>query len=271
MTRRPSPPRKPPNRRSSPSRRNTPRQQGSTLPWTMIVGGVVILLACGIAAALVGLPRWRQSRPTPTQIASGGSTSTPSRSVATSTPMVTSLPHPDTLFVDDFNQGLKPDWEIGYGEWRMVNKRLKVISFVGGEAQIFVGDPGWENYAVDLDAGTFAHDWLVGNDNSVVVYVRLQDRSNSMWFQIASYLAACGIKKDGEDTTIHLLEEEIGTGDRHLRIEARDNKYEFLINGQRICFLEDDTYSRGSVGLWARQGEEDNEVWIDNFRVTYLP
>jgi hypothetical protein len=69
MTRRPSPPRKPPNRRSSPSRRNAPRQQGSTLPWTMIVGGVVILLACGIAAVLVGLPWWRQSRATPTRVA----------------------------------------------------------------------------------------------------------------------------------------------------------------------------------------------------------
>jgi hypothetical protein len=111
----------------------------------------------------------------------------------------------------------------------------------------------------------------MGDDNSVAVYVRLQDRSNTMWFQVASHLAACGIKREGHDTILHSVKEEIGTGNRHLRVEARSNNYEFLINGDRVCLLEDNTYRTGSVGVWARQGEDGNEVWIDNFRVTQLP
>jgi hypothetical protein len=97
------------------------------------------------------------------------------------------------------------------------------------------------------------HDWIAGNDNSVAVYVRLQDRSNSMWFQIAAYGAACGFKREGEDTVIHLEEREIGRGDHHLRVEAKGNKYEFLVDGQRICFFEDDTFFPAALASGPRK------------------
>lgn len=89
--------------------------------------------------------------------------------------------------------------------------------------------PVWQDYAVDLDAGSFTHDWVAGNHNSVAIYVRLQDRSNNMWFQIAAYGAACGIKRESEDTVIHMQEGETGQGDHHLRVEAKGNKYEFKV------------------------------------------
>lgn len=228
------------------------------------MGALAIIISIIFRPGSATPPR---ATPAPTQNLAMPTSTTSASTFVTTTPSVSSK----VLFADDFDQGLDPAWESGFGEWRMVNERLKVINFVGGEAQIFVGDSDWEDYAVDLDAGTFNHDWLMGNDNSVAIYVRLQDRSNNMWFQLAANFAACGIKRDGEDTVLHSVQEEIGLGDRHLRVEARGNKYEFLVNGKRVCLVEDDSFSAGQVGLWARQGEDDNEVWIDNFSVTQLP
>lgn len=274
-TRRPAPPARPP------SRAPTPRRSLPNIPWLTILGGILIVAALLIVGGILVRPLLTsRPRPTPRPTVAGapatvaGATPaavTPSGPGTTPSPVATAIPAPAQLFADDFNTGLSPAWEIGFGEWRMVNERMKVLSFVNGRAQIFTGDPEWQDYAVDLDAGSFTHDWIAGNDNSIAIYVRLQDRSNAMWFQIAAYGAACGFKREGEDTVIHMQEGEVGRGDHHLRVETKSNKYEFLVDGQRICFFEDDTFSSGSVGLWAAQGREENEVWIDNFKVTQLP
>jgi len=276
-TRSPAPPTR------SPSRTPAPRRSRSApnIPWLTILGGILIVAALFIVGGILvrpllisrtnSTPRSTVASATATVAGATPSAATPSGPGVTSSPVATAIPAPTALFSDDFNVGLSPAWEIGFGEWRMVNERMKVLSFVNGKAQIFTGDSEWQDYAVDLDTGSFTHDWIAGDDNSVAVYVRLQDRSNAMWFQIAAYGAACGFKREGEDTVIHQLEEAIGKGDHHLRVEAQGNKYEFLVDGQRICFFEDDTFSSGSVGIWAAQGQEENEVWIDNFKVTQLP
>ncbi|MBN2003180.1 MAG: hypothetical protein JXA21_07460 [Anaerolineae bacterium] len=273
--RRPAPPSRPPSRAPAPRR----SRSAPNIPWLTIVGGILIVAALLIVGGILvrplltsrSTPRTASPRATSTVTAPTAVAATPSGSGATPAPVATTILAPAQLFADDFTTGLSPTWEIGFGEWRMVNERMKVLSFVNGRAQIFTGDPAWQDYAVDLDAGSFSHDWIAGDDNSVAVYVRLQDRSNTMWFQIAAYGAACGFKREGEDTVIHMQEGEVGRGDHHLRVEAKGNKYEFLVDGQRICFFEDDTFSSGSVGIWAAQGRDENEVWIDNFKVTQLP
>jgi len=271
-TRRPVPARST-SPRTPPSRGLMPRRSGPRIPWMTLAGGALIVLAILIVGFIFLRPRTGSSQPTPaTSVALATPVAaTPPASSTTSSVAVTVAPAPSQLFADDFSTGLNPAWEIGFGEWRMVNERLKVLSFVNGRAQIFTGDQAWQDYAVDLDAGSFIHDWIAGDDNSVAIYVRLQDRSNNMWFQIAAYGAACGMKREGEDIVIHMQEGEIGRGDHHLRVEAKGNKYEFLVDGQRICLFEDDTFSSGSIGIWAAQGQEGNEVWIDNFKVTQLP
>ncbi len=277
-TRRPAPQNRPPSCVPAPRRESRGRSPVA-IPWLTILGGILIVAALLIVGSIIARPLLT-SRSTPrtprisvtTTVASPTAISaTPSHSGVTPAPVATTILASTALFADNFNTGISPAWEIGFGEWRMVNERLKVLSFVNGKAQIFTGDPAWRDYAVDLDAGSFNHDWIAGDDNSVAIYVRLQDRSNNMWFQIAAYGAACGIKREGEDTVIHVQEGEIGRGDHHLRVEAKGNKYEFLVDGQRICFFEDDTFSSGSVGIWTAQGREGNEVWIDNFKVTQLP
>jgi hypothetical protein len=274
-TRRPTPPSRTPPR-TSVSRRG---RSAPNIPWLTILGSTLIVVALIIEGGILvrplltsrATPRTVSPRATVTVAGATPVATTPSSSGVTPSPVTTVIPAPSQLFADDFAAGLSPTWEIGFGEWRMVNERLKVLGFVNGLAQIFTGDSEWQDYAVDLDTGSFIHDWIAGDDNSVAIYVRLQDRSNTMWFQIAAYGAACGIKREGEDTVIHRLEEAIGKGDHHLRVEALGNKYEFLMDGQRICFFEDDTFSSGSVGIWAAKGREGNEVWIDNFKVTQLP
>jgi hypothetical protein len=191
--------------------------------------------------------------------------------VPTDTPLPPS-PTPDPrLFWDDFNQGAKADWQLDYGKWQMVNERLKITEGIDSSAAINVGSLDWRDYAVDLDAGSFGHDWGAGNDSSITVYVRAQDRRNGMWFHITHYRVSCGVVTNGTSKTINeIVEQGVGGGDRHLRIEALGNKYQFWVGDRRVCFFEDDTYSQGRVGLWGRIGW-DGAPWIDNFTVSPLP
>lgn len=178
---------------------------------------------------------------------------------------------PRVLFTDTFDASLNPAWEPAVGKWLMVNERLKVIRFVEGEALLLVGTSAWRNYAVDLEVGAFERDWLRGDSNQVTIHVRRQDQRNSIWFEVSARAVVCGIQLEGEDLIVHQAAEDLGRGDHHLRIEAQGNCYKFFINGQRICFFADDSFSAGPVGLRVGQKTNANQLWIDNFSVTELP
>ncbi len=197
-------------------------------------------------------------------------------------PIPTSTPDPLALFEDNFDQGLKIDWQEDYGEWLMVDEQLSVINLVEivpdtQEARVYLRDSNWHNYTIDMDVGDIYHRVGTNDKNSMTIYIDMQDVDNSVWFRIASYKADCGIIKDGISTGIHFEKLQEVKNPTPIHIEVHGKTYEFLVGRNRICFFEDDTFLSGKIGLGmytsrnAVQWGEKPIPWIDNFKVARFP
>ena len=186
--------------------------------------------------------------------------------------LVSPTPTIDTtvLFFDDFNDGIKQDWVEDYGEWRMVNGNLVSVNYVDETARIFVGNPDWTDYTINIETGSFTSNFIKGN--AVAILARVQDSSNYVWFLVNYSGVICGIKRDGIDTTFSSFRDSgIYEGDHRALVSAEGNKYTFLINDEQICEFEDNTFLKGNVGLWATPDMRERNPWIDNFKVTQIP
>jgi serine/threonine protein kinase len=187
----------------------------------------------------------------------------------------TNAPTPlPVLFSDDFDEGLKSDWQVDYGKWRMVNGSLAVTDYVDGSARIFVGSPSWRNYAVDLEAGGFGN--TLFEPNSFAVLVRVQDGDNAVGFLVDSSGVTCFVRRDGVETSILTSppDSSFSLGVHQMHIEIRDNVFELQVGGKSICSFEDDTFTTGKVGLWTSLSEYNGgtpRFSVDNFTVTSLP
>lgn len=197
--------------------------------------------------------------PTPTQ--------TPTRT-ATPTKTPTRTPTPDPrLFWDDFDQGLKPEWDFALGEWRMVEEQMTVTKYAQGVALAYVGEATWSDYIVEVDAIGLDHSYWSGSENGLYILARVQDRQNFMWFGVYGLEAACGLTREGQET--RLVEMTTDTGTHHLRVEVQGSKFTYYVDDTRVCFFDDSQFARGYVGLRAHNWSKS--IWIDNFEVKANP
>jgi len=199
----------------------------------------------------------------------------PPQPVDTPTPIPSPTPDQSILFEDNFEYGIKPDWKPVYGEWKMVDDRFEPTKLIdqgkgeGNSTSVLVGNPNWNNYKVEFDAGNLN----VGmyRLSSISINIRVQNPETYMMFYTDGQNATCGKKINGSDQEISKKKVGLGfEGPHHLSVSAKNSTYEFWINSTKICIVNDTTFSSGQVGLTA-YNMTISKPWIDNFKVKALP
>ncbi len=182
--------------------------------------------------------------PVPTETPGPTETPAPPTETPIPTPVPpTATPTPDPrLFFDDFETGIRPEWNFLGETFSVTNGKLVLDGSVEG----FVGDDGWNNYMVIF------HKFAVGWGNMKILF-RIQDRDNYMLFECnrgAEHL--CGWHKviNGEAKAIPGTEFWAGLWDGHtLRFEMDGQIYRTFINTEQQGYFVDDTFSNGGFGL----------------------
>lgn len=183
----------------------------------------------------------------------------------TGPPSITiSMPYSDT-----FDLRMKPEWDPLVGSWRVVDGHLTADNF-DDWARILTGDPGWQNYSIDVDV--WADDWLY----PVQIIVRAQD-SGYLAMEINIHNTDFILFSDGVFTTI--AHSDTGIDDHleggrykrvyHLRVVADEDIFSVYVDGMRILQVQDTTFGWGRVGVAFRTFYDP--TWFDNFTVTAIP
>lgn len=189
--------------------------------------------------------------------------------VVTATPLPdTPLPPPPTarpaslLFEDDFNQGLSPAWERGYGQPFIVNDMLSADQ----ETWLSIGDPSWRDYRIEFEADASSC-WMYGGREGNVIAPRFVDADNMIAFMWADCECYWYIVRDGVWKQVPGQEPRLGVGGGVVRltITARGDQFIVHVNGQRLTSLNDDSFQVGRVGLRLARN-----TLIDNFRIETL-
>jgi len=174
-------------------------------------------------------------------------------------------------FEDDFSNKLG-GWETKLSEGREAR-------YVDGQFEISILEPdtvGWSrafdkfgDFAVEVEVRKIAGP----NVNAQGIAFRIQDSNNFYAFTVSSTGMYRIVKvADGEWTNLveWLSSPEVnqGTETNHLRVVCRGSQLSFYVNGVYLTDIEDTTFARGDIALWA-QSYDDVPVTIrfDNLKL----
>jgi hypothetical protein len=159
--------------------------------------------------------------------------------------------------MDNFEGGLRPNWEVVKGRPAVSNGKL--TSSVN-QTWLLVGDPRWENYVVEFDAEKVWEEAYVGvhvQDLNNMVAVNMRGNTLDFWY----------IVSDGKWYGMGLeIRNSLVLNPAKVRISVKDNHYIAEIGGGKVGEIWDQTLSNGRVAL-----NLTTYVIIDNFKVTWLP
>jgi len=186
----------------------------------------------------------------------------------TPVPFPTIPPTPSIVlpYQDEFDLRLGEEWQQVLGTWRIVNGRLTTDKNDDWR-RILVGDPSWQNYAVEVDA--WSEDWFY----PVQIIVRTQ-QGTYVAMQTDIHNTDFILYNGGEPLTI--AHSDVGvddqSGDRYnwtyrLRVEVVGDIFTAYINGNMILQVQDSTLSKGRAGL---AFQTYYSTWFDNFQVSEL-
>jgi len=205
------------------------------------------------------------NNPPPAEQAASSPTQAPPQPVDIATP----LPPPaDTsiLFADDFEEGIKADWQIKGDNFSSTNGSLSSE----GLLEAYVGDSRWVNYAVEIKG------LQVKKAYGGRVIVRRQDNDNYMAFRcIYDDSSSCtdyrwvkvvnGEEKDIPEATFYYKNRDANSA---ITIEVVGNGYKTIVNGEQVSKFFDDTFKNGGMGLFFKQS---TAIKIDSITVNPLP
>jgi len=163
----------------------------------------------------------------------------------------------DTLFFDDFEDGLDPAWQHTAG-WEAVDGVLAHNS--GHTIYTYLGiGTDWTDYIVEVDLEP-SDRWaglLLRCQEDLDSYVMFYGYHGSLRFRT---VADGDVTAYGEEKAPGFLE-----GVQHVRVVVSGSTYDVYVNGLHRLTYTDDTYSTGMPGLrsWPGPGAR-----FDNFRVT---
>jgi hypothetical protein len=189
--------------------------------------------------------------------------SQPEQPVDTATPLTPPTADTSILFIDDFEEGIKPDWQIKGDNFSSTNGSL---SFEG-LLEANVGDSHWINYTVEING------MQVKEAHGGRVIVRRQDNDNYMAFRcIYDDSSSCVEYRwvkvvNGEEKDIPQATFYYKSRDTTITIEITGNGYKTIVNGEQVSKFFDDTFKNGGIGLFFKK----NIVKIDSITVTALP
>jgi hypothetical protein len=163
------------------------------------------------------------------------------------TPSPTIKPLVELPFKDNFDNGLRPEWQlpVAGGVWRILNGKLTVTGLTEEKwSYIFVGDPSWENYSVDVDYKFGKYSTYVG------ILVRSQGTYNFGLSYIANYYDTFWkIWQDSNWMELASKRKDNYDGYGHLRVEVKGNNFTGYVNGVPQMTISDSSTKSGYVGL----------------------
>lgn len=175
-------------------------------------------------------------------------TPTPTATLVPPTPTPTPDPR---LFWDDFETGIRPDWNFLGNSYSVTNGKL----VANGPIEGFIGDNSWKNYILLLNEFTYS--------GGIQYLIRVQDRDNYMMLDCKGVGSDWGNNHchwytvtDGEAVEIpgtHFVNAGCGGcgpgGGNPFRLEVEGNIYRTFISGEQILYFVDDTFQSGGIGL----------------------
>ncbi len=175
----------------------------------------------------------------------------------TEEPTLTALPQPQTLFADDFDQGLSGSWRVVSGNPVVVNGQLTSSE----DTWIWIGDNSWKNYTVKLDAKA-ADCWFSWSWSAIGVRVQAEDKMTA--FKWAYCETEWDIVKNGNWSLIPNSHVSEGSyGDMKIAVSVEDDKFSVDINGARVTSFFNSEYPQGGIAI-----KIGPDTIIDNLLVT---
>lgn len=166
----------------------------------------------------------------------------------TASPPLTQEPD-NRLFWDDFEMGINPGWGMVGTGYAATNGNL-VLSEGNVESQV-VGNHSWSDYEVILTGVQVKTD-----PDTLEIQVRVQDRDNYLAFVCRGGTmfteAHCKWYKSigGQSQEIPGALFTINRYKPHdFYIEVQDNIYRTFMDGERVLYFVEDTYSSGGISL----------------------
>jgi hypothetical protein len=179
---------------------------------------------------------------------------------ATDVPTLTSLPQPNILFADNFDQGLSESWSIVSGSPVVVNGQLTADQ----NTWLKIGDNSWTDYTIQFYVQPkdcwFYEIWSA-------IAVRVQDSNNMVAFKWANCEGEWDIVKNGSWTTVpnsHVTGEDF-TGNGTITIVVQGNQFAVEMNDKRISSFFNSDYQQGGVAI--RVGAK---TLIDDLKITAI-
>jgi hypothetical protein len=176
---------------------------------------------------------------------------TPDMSSAMDSPMY------NTVYQEGFNplnNGLDPAWKVKINPGGAMSTKDGAL-VVTGTAIAQVGDASWQNYRITFTS-------IAGSGYSFVAFFRVQsDTSNSMAMSCINQASTSGggnvlhcewyrIVNNARQKITGVYPAEVCTSICNILIEAKDNAYRFVFNGDEQFKFNDTTFKNGGVGFY---------------------
>ena len=188
------------------------------------------------------------------------------------------------LFDDNFNNGIRPEWELVSGTWIMTNGELSLSGIEQYKSKTndkdkwsygtaIFGDSLWQNYSVNAK-----FDLKDESANCGAVLVRVQDFQNFIAWEFcyfynfsAAYnkLATWYIVQNGEWTEIPNTQLEEFPIDKQFSIKVivKDDVIQSFVNNEQINSFSGLPFSSGKVGARIQSDSISNTLSFDDFLV----
>lgn len=253
-------------------------------PLTIIVG-LATIATCILAFVSFVIPQTTQPHSTPSPvviIAPVSSSPTHLQDSPTYTPYPTYTPLPTLTppplptqtsftriplpFQDDFDNGIKPEWEMVSGTWRVINGQLAADE-TDQQTAILVGDNTWTDYTVDVDVYNY-------NFNSSAGVIVRENGGNFLLFKTSSTRSEWILVSGTSETVLAYSPEGglsfssfVGYVKNHFKIVVSNQTYSAYIDGKLYLQVSDPTLASGRTGILTQYLSREVHKF-DDFSVT---
>ena len=182
----------------------------------------------------------------------------------TATPTITPIPTPTPdprLFWDDFETGIKPDWNVVSGRCTMVDGTLKCPVV---PARFEVGSNDWADYRLEFDTGSY---W--NYHEGVVVMVKLAQDGSHLSLHLPPCSNAVWTYADSQGNEEHVADTKGGACANdpvHVIIECAGNLCTTMMNGKVVSTFQEARAPRGRIGFYT----DMDGTWFDNVSVSAI-
>lgn len=204
-------------------------------------------------------------------------TSTPESLLPTDTPVPTNTPFvppaDGILFQDNFDNGYKPDWNLG-DNWIVSDGTLSQIAASSGEAYSWatLNRPEWKNYILSVKINIPYIGSAAQSDVAVAVRVNGQEKYLGIQILVAPGNALFFIGNTRFDSSAvanhRVFDFDSGST---IQIEANGNTFTVSVDGRQVQQVSLSGYDSGGIALGIQCRSTLGCPSFDDVNVSYLP